>query len=75
MEVEELTNISGMSGRKKAYGEHPVKGIKLLRESKRIKFILTPKSVQKVLDSLDQKTFESSKAYLIKLFMWNVKKK
>jgi integrase/recombinase XerD len=52
-------------------GPNPLKGISLLRTSRKLKSVVTPEELQKVLKGLNTRTFEGSRNLVMLLFFWD----
>jgi len=50
---------------------NPTKGIKLLKTEKRVKPIVTPKELQKIIASLNGKTYEANRNRVMILLFWD----
>ncbi|MFH1372537.1 MAG: tyrosine-type recombinase/integrase [bacterium] len=51
--------------------ESPLSGVKLLRTADRVKPVIDPETIQKVIASLSRKTFESSRNLVMVLLLWD----
>lgn len=52
-------------------GENPMKGVRFLKEEKRVKEVLEPKDIQKILNTVSRKYYEGARNYLMILLLFD----